>query len=723
MHPRGLRPHAQPIISSDCGMMSAQPQRPTARTTHTPDRRYAFELSEAGLLGSGAHGVVRAARHVETGELVAVKVMPASVLAHIAKELIAQAKMHHPNIVQLHTTQVDLDRKRVYMVMELCRGGELFDRIAECGRLDEQTARAYLVQMADAIAHCHAKSVYHRDLKPENILLDEHNVVKIADFGLAALAHQVREDASFLQHTKCGSLMYAAPEVLTSNEMSGYDAAKADVWSLGIILYSMLSGALPFRMAMASKCQRYAIVQQRGVRILCEANGFTPDATDLLCAMLDPNPSHRISAAQILRSPWCAAHGSDLDLGLTKWSVVLGDKPGEVQLPAQITAAATAAGDAAIQAARRAEEVQKENAAREAAARVAMGRMEPQTTGGSGGSPMQEIASEIASDRKRTAQENAADEGRSGKRLAVAPPPAAHAVGRGGVSSSGGGAPSAAGAPSGAAPVPVTQPSGSDPQPSPIRMGETTFFKHPLFDDAPEEIPSGVNGMLVRSLGWVQLPEEKERMVGDVASALDALGVRYQVVKGELSDVVWVGQPSTMDSEGVPELSYGVSDGISRRDSNDSHTSMGTACGAAAVGSAPANPGGGSGGGGGAEASAMAIASTRSHAMSVDGGSSTPPGGIPRRESMESAVGGEPSPGIVPNSPGAYSQGQLCVRLRIQHGPDSESSNLHISRHSGDVLQFHSFYRDVRNQLAGVNGWVNQNGRYEHTVPGATEDL
>ena len=72
--------------------------------------------------------------------------------------------------------------------------------------------------------------------------------------------------------------------------------------------------------------------------------------------------------------------------------MVLGDKPGEVQLPAQITAAATAAGDAAIQAARRAEEVQKENAAREAAARVAMGRMEPQTTGGSGGSPMPSMA-------------------------------------------------------------------------------------------------------------------------------------------------------------------------------------------------------------------------------------------------------------------------------------------------------------------------------------------
>ena len=91
--------------------MQAQVQQ-AQRTTHTPDGNYVFELGEYGLLGSGAHGVVRAARHVESGEFVAVKVMPASVLASVAKELIAQAKMHHPNIVELYTTQVDLDKKR-----------------------------------------------------------------------------------------------------------------------------------------------------------------------------------------------------------------------------------------------------------------------------------------------------------------------------------------------------------------------------------------------------------------------------------------------------------------------------------------------------------------------------------------------------------------------------------------------------------------------------------
>ena len=98
------------------------------RTTHTPDGQYEFELSEVGLLGAGAHGVVRAARHIPSGDFVAVKILPAAVLGSIAKELIAQAKMRHPNIVELYGTQVDLDNRRVYMLMELCRGGELFVR-------------------------------------------------------------------------------------------------------------------------------------------------------------------------------------------------------------------------------------------------------------------------------------------------------------------------------------------------------------------------------------------------------------------------------------------------------------------------------------------------------------------------------------------------------------------------------------------------------------------
>ena len=133
--------------------------------THTPDGKYAFEVD--GLLGWGKYGSVHAARSVRFGDLVAVKVIPASVLGAVATELIAQAKMSHPHVVQLFNTQVDLDRRRVFMVMELCRGGELFDRLAESGKLDEATARRYLAQLASGVAHCHGQNVFHRDLKVE----------------------------------------------------------------------------------------------------------------------------------------------------------------------------------------------------------------------------------------------------------------------------------------------------------------------------------------------------------------------------------------------------------------------------------------------------------------------------------------------------------------------------------------------------------------------------
>ena len=163
----------------------------------TPDGQWRFEVGPSAILGSGAHGTVRVARHVSTGEYVAVKVMPSAGITSLVKELTAYSRLDHPNICKLKGTQVDTERQLVYMVMELCSGGELFDRIAECGKLDEEVARRYFWQMASALAHCHERSVYHRDLKPENMLLDASDAVKIADFGLAAVVtqHQQRSGA------------------------------------------------------------------------------------------------------------------------------------------------------------------------------------------------------------------------------------------------------------------------------------------------------------------------------------------------------------------------------------------------------------------------------------------------------------------------------------------------------------------------------------------------
>jgi serine/threonine protein kinase len=123
--------------------------------------------------------------------------------------------------------QVDMAEERVYMVMELCHGGELFDRIAECGGLAEDEAKRYFVQILHALSHCHENRVYHRDLKPENILLDAEDNAKVADFGLAAVYRHVAGSPAYLQHTKVGSVMYAAPEVLVSTAAQGYGARRA----------------------------------------------------------------------------------------------------------------------------------------------------------------------------------------------------------------------------------------------------------------------------------------------------------------------------------------------------------------------------------------------------------------------------------------------------------------------------------------------------------------
>jgi len=135
--------------------------------------------------------------------------------------------------------------------------------------------------------------------------------------------------------------------------------------------------------------------------------------------------------------------------------------------------------------------------------------------------------------------------------------------------------------------------------------------------------------LLVRSLGWVQLPSDKENMVADVTSALESMGVKYSIVRGELSDVFWVGNtPPTEPSVATPNLEAGGGDADADKD-------------------------------------------------------------------------------------GPYSAGQLTVRIRVHHSPtSSDGSELHIDRHTGDVLQFHSFYRDVRNKLSGTNGWSQDVGRY-----------
>jgi len=186
-----------------------------------------------------------------------------------------------------------------YLVMEYVTGGELFDFIRDKEYLDEDESVCLFRQMLAALLHCHRLGIHHRDLKPENILLDKDSQrVKLADFGMAAL-----QPKGARLTTPCGSLHYAAPEVFEKN----YDGSKIDVWSLGIILFVMLTGTTPFYYdpeLYEGRPKDWFRVLKKGEFEMPEE--LSPEAQDLLWKMLQPNPQKRISLEGVWRH--CFVH-------------------------------------------------------------------------------------------------------------------------------------------------------------------------------------------------------------------------------------------------------------------------------------------------------------------------------------------------------------------------------------------------------------------------------
>ncbi|XP_073296612.1 CBL-interacting serine/threonine-protein kinase 6-like [Primulina huaijiensis] len=254
-----------------------------------------YELGR--FLGHGTFAKVYHARNLATGNSVAMKVVGkekiirVGMMEQVKREISVMKMMKHPSIVELY--EVMASKTKIYFSMEFVRGGELFAKIAK-GRLREDPARHYFQQLISAIDFCHSRGVYHRDLKPENLLLDEDGNLKVTDFGFSALSDHLQPDG--LLHTTCGTPAYIAPEVIGKK---GYDGAKADIWSCGVILYVLLAGYLPFQddniVAMYRKIYRGDFK--------CPT-WFSPESRKLITKMLDPNPSTRISIAKIMNSSW-----------------------------------------------------------------------------------------------------------------------------------------------------------------------------------------------------------------------------------------------------------------------------------------------------------------------------------------------------------------------------------------------------------------------------------
>ncbi|CAI9290859.1 unnamed protein product [Lactuca saligna] len=250
------------------------------------------------LIGTGTFAKVYHGREVSTGESVAIKVInkdqvrDQGMVEQIQTEISATRLVRHPNIVELR--EVFATKSKIYYVMEYVSGGELFAKVSGGGRLKEDVARKYFQQLISAVDFCHSRGVSHRDIKPENLLLNGNDDLKITDFGFSALPEQKRYDG--LLHTQCGTPAYVAPEVLRKK---GYDGAKADIWSCGVVLYVLLAGFLPFHDENLMNLYRKIFKAEYEF-----PPWFSPETRKLISKLLMADPERRISIEGINRVPW-----------------------------------------------------------------------------------------------------------------------------------------------------------------------------------------------------------------------------------------------------------------------------------------------------------------------------------------------------------------------------------------------------------------------------------
>eukprot|EP01038_Epipyxis_sp_PR26KG_P013526 gene13526-18146_t len=260
-----------------------------------------YELGRS--LGEGTFGKVKHAIDSETNEAVAIKILDKEKIQkqnmgnQIKKEISIMKMVKHKYIVGM--IEVLASKTKIFIVLELVTGGELFDKIVAAGKLTEDHARFYFTQLIEGVEYCHKLGICHRDLKPENLLLDAHGNLKISDFGLSSLYIGDADDGASrteLLHTTCGTPNYVAPEVLSDQ---GYDGKKADIWSCGVILYVLLAGFLPFDestiVALFAKIQSADFTYP---------SWFTPEVRSLLDQMLVADPKLRITIANIKTHPW-----------------------------------------------------------------------------------------------------------------------------------------------------------------------------------------------------------------------------------------------------------------------------------------------------------------------------------------------------------------------------------------------------------------------------------
>ncbi|GIX86959.1 hypothetical protein CDAR_537075 [Caerostris darwini] len=263
-------------------------------SSHTLDEPHIGRYRLLKTIGKGNFAKVKLAKHLPTGKEVAIKIIdktqlnPSS-LQKLFREVRIMKILDHPNIVKLF--QVIETEKTLYLVMEYASGGEVFDYLVAHGRMKEKEARAKFRQIVSAVQYCHQKRIIHRDLKAENLLLDGEMNIKIADFGFSNEFVPGQKLDTF-----CGSPPYAAPELFQGKK---YDGPEVDVWSLGVILYTLVSGSLPFDGANLKELRERVLRGKYRIPFY-----MSTDCENLLKKFLVLNPGKRASLEAIMKDKW-----------------------------------------------------------------------------------------------------------------------------------------------------------------------------------------------------------------------------------------------------------------------------------------------------------------------------------------------------------------------------------------------------------------------------------
>lgn len=287
--------------------MSSTVAAALAQTSSNRPRKMIGDYILGKTLGAGSMGKVKVGVHNKTGRKVAVKIIPrnpppgseegksGAVVdtdnkeVRVVREAAILQLLRHPNVVKMYDMVVH--PRYFYLFFEYVSGGQMLDYIIGHGRLKEKVARKFVRQMVSAIDYCHRNSVVHRDLKIENILITETGRIKLIDFGLANLF-----SPRSLLKTFCGSLYFAAPELLNARP---YVGPEVDVWSLGVVLYVLVCGKVPF------DDQSMPVLHAKIKRGVVEYPDFlSDDCKHLLSRMLVVNSAERATIREIRHHRW-----------------------------------------------------------------------------------------------------------------------------------------------------------------------------------------------------------------------------------------------------------------------------------------------------------------------------------------------------------------------------------------------------------------------------------